>query len=440
MKNAIHTVLAGLLVLCFAAAPAPAHAQSTTALDGIAAVVDEDVILRSELDRAVQNILAQYANQPGQLPPRDVLERQVLDRLVLMRLQLARAEGTGIRVSDAELSQAIESVASRNRMTQDQLRQRLAADGISYDEFRTSLREEMLIERLRQRYIQSRVQVSETEIDQLLAQRAIGGPEVRLANIVVALPDGATPEQIATAQRKIEGIRDVITGGELDFSAAAIRYSDAQNALDGGDIGWRGYDAIPPAFVGLIQGMKPGEVSQPIRGPNGYQLIQLVETREAGQQTLTEYNAQGIMVRVTPTVPVEVARQKIQALRDRIVAGEDFAAIARAESDDTISRGDGGDMGWFPINAWGTAIGNQIQNLADGELSQPFQSEVGWHLVRRIATRTQDVTETNRRNQAREIIGQRKAEEEFERFLRQLRSEAYVESRLEAPAAPAASS
>jgi peptidyl-prolyl cis-trans isomerase SurA len=257
---------------------------------------------------------------------------------------------------------------------------------------------------------------------------------------VVALPDGATPEQVATAQRKIEGIRDVVNRGELDFSAAAIRYSDAQNALDGGDIGWRGMDAIPPAFVGLIQGMKPGDISQPIRGPNGYQLIKLVETREAGQQTLTEYNAQGLMVRVTPTVPVEVARQKIQALRDRIVAGEDFAAIARAESDDNISRAAGGDMGWFAINAWGTAIGNQVQSLADGELSQPFQSEVGWHVVRRIATRTQDVTEQNRRNQAREIIGQRKAEEEFERFLRQLRSEAYVESRLAAPAAPAASS
>jgi peptidyl-prolyl cis-trans isomerase SurA len=440
MKNAIHTALAGLLVLCFAASPVPASAQATTAIDGIAAVVDEDVILRSELDRAVQNIIAQYANQPGQLPPRDVLERQVLDRLVLMRLQLARASETGIRVSDAELAQAIESVATRNRLSPDQLRQRLAADGLSYEEFRTSLREEMLVERLRQRYIQSRVQVSETEVDQLLAQRAIGGPEVRLANIVVALPDGATPEQVTAAQRKIEGIRDVVTRGELAFSAAAIRYSDAQNALDGGDIGWRAYDAIPPSFVGLIQSMQPGDVSQPLRGPNGYQLIQVVETRAAAQQTLVEYNAQGILVRVTPTVPAEVARQKVQALRDRIVAGEDFAAIARAESDDSLSRAAGGDMGWFAVNAWGSAIGNQIQALADGELSQPFQSDAGWHVVRRLGSRTQDVTEKNRRNQAREIIGQRKAEEEFERFLRQLRAEAYVDSRLQAEAAPDASS
>lgn len=432
MKTLSHSVLAGLLALSFVLAPASAVAQATTPVDSIVAVVDEDVILRSELDRAVSNILAQYADQPGQLPPRNVLERQVLDRLVLMRLQLVRAQETGIRIADGELSQAIQSVAARNRMTQEQLQQRLAADGLGYEEFRNSLREEMLIERLRQRFIQSRVQVSETEIDQLLAVRAVGGPEVRLANIVVGLPDAATPDQVATAEQKIQGIRDVILSGELDFRAAAIRYSDAQNALEGGDIGWRGLDAIPPAFVGMIQSMKPGDVSQPVRGPSGYQLIQLVDTREASQQTVTEFNAQGILVRVTPTLPAEAARQKVESVHARLVAGEDFATVARAISDDTLTRADGGDMGWFPINAWGSAIGNALQTLADGQLSQPFQSEVGWHIVQRLGTREQDVTEQNRRNQARELIVQRKSEEEFERFLRQIRSEAYVDSRLPA--------
>jgi peptidyl-prolyl cis-trans isomerase SurA len=436
MKTLTHSVLAGLLALSFVLAPAVAAAQATTPVDSIVAVVDEDVILRSELDRAVSNILLQYADQPGQLPPRDVLERQVLDRLVIMRLQLVRAQETGIRVADGELAQAIQSVAARNRMTQEQLQQRLAADGLGYEEFRNSLREEMLIERLRQRFIQSRVQVSETEIDQLLAVRAIGGPEVRLANIVVGLPDAATPDQIATAQKKIQGIRDVILNGELDFRAAAIRYSDAQNALEGGDIGWRGIDAIPPAFVAIIQSMQPGDVSQPVRGPSGYQLIQLVDTRQASQQTVTEFNAQGIMVRVTPTLPAEAARQKVESLHARLVAGEDFATVARASSDDTLTRADGGDMGWFPINAWGSAIGNQVQALADGQLSRPFQSEVGWHIIQRLGSREQDVTEQNRRNQARELIVQRKAEEEFERFLRQILSEAYVDSRLAATAAP----
>ncbi|MFY2764074.1 peptidylprolyl isomerase [Arenimonas sp. MALMAid1274] len=437
MKNALHSLLAGLLVLGTLLSPAAARAQATTPIDTIVAVVDEDVILRSELDRAVNNIMQQYASQPGQLPPRAVLEKQVLDRLVIMRLQLVRAADTGIRVADGELAQAVQSVASRNRMTEDQLRQRLAADGLSYEEFRTSLREEMLVERLRQRYIQSRVQVSETEIDQLLAVRAIGGPEVRLANIVVALPDGATPDQVATAQKKVQGVRDLIVRGEMDFRAAAIRYSDSQNALEGGEIGWRALDAIPPNFVGIIQAMKPGDISEPVRGPSGYQIIQLIETREAGQQTVTEYQAQGIMVRVTPTLPVEAARQKAEDLHRRLVAGEDFGTIARENSDDTLTRAEGGDMGWFAINAWGSAIGNQIQTLSDGQLSAPFQSEVGFHIIQRLGTREQDVTEQNRRNQAREVIAQRKSEEEFERFLRQIRSEAYVESRLDGPEAPA---
>ena len=432
MKNAFTPVLAVLLALSAALAPGHALAQATTAVDGIVAVVDEDVILRSELDRAVNNITAQYANTPEQLPPRDVLERQVLDRLVLARIQLTRARDSGIRVSDGELAQAIETVASRNRMTQDQLRQRLAADGLSYEEFRASLRDELLIERLRQRYVQSRVQISEAEIDQLLAVREIGGPEVRLANIVVGLPEGASPDEVALAQKKASDIKAVIERGELDFRDAAISYSDAKNALEGGDIGWRALDAIPPAFVGLIQQMQPGQISEPVRGPSGYQLIQLVETREQGRQTLTEYNAQGIMIRVTPTLPAEAARQKAEDLYSRIQAGEDFAKLARENSDDTLSRNDGGDMGWFQVNAWGTAVGSQLNALQDGQVSRPFQSDAGWHIIKRLGVREQDVTEQNRRNQAREIIAQRKAEEEFERFLRQLRSEAYVESRLSA--------
>lgn len=432
MKNAFTPVLAALLALSSALAPGHALAQATTAVDGIVAVVDEDVILRSELDRAVNNITAQYANTPGQLPPREVLERQVLDRLVLARIQLTRARDSGIRVSDGELAQAIETVASRNRMTQEQLRQRLAADGLSYEEFRASLRDELLIERLRQRYVQSRVQVSEAEIDQLLAVREIGGPEVRLANIVVGLPEGASPDEVALAQKKARDIKSVIERGELDFRAAAIRYSDAQNALEGGEIGWRALDAIPPAFVGLIQQMQPGQISEPVRGPSGYQLIQLVETREQGRQTMTEYNAQGIMIRVTPTLPAEAARQKAEDLYARIQAGEDFGKLARENSDDTLSRNDGGDMGWFQLNAWGTAVGTQLNALQDGQVSRPFQSDAGWHIIKRLGVREQDVTEQNRRNQAREIIAQRKSEEEFERFLRQLRSEAYVESRLPA--------
>jgi peptidyl-prolyl cis-trans isomerase SurA len=423
--------LAGLAVASalISIAP-PAAAQGTTALDSIVAVADEDVILRSELDIAVANLQAQYAGSGQQLPPVESLRRQVLERLILIKLQVRRARAGGIRIADAELEQALQQVAGNNQMTLDQLRVRLAQDGLTYESFRDSIRDEMLVQRLRQRYVQARVNVSESEIDQLLAVREVGGPEVRLANIVVGLPDGATAEQIETARQKAASIRDLIVRGEMNFSTAAIRYSDAQNALNGGEIGWRGFDAIPPLFVNLIRGMQPGDISEPVRGPSGYQLIQLMETRQAGQQSVTEYNARGLYVRVTPTMSPEAARQKVEQLRARMLAGEPFDAIARAESDDSLTRAAGGDMGWFQANQYGSAIASQITSLQDGQLSAPFQSDVGWHLVLRVGSRQSDVTDENRRNMARELIGERKAEEEYERFLRQIRSEAYVENRL----------
>jgi peptidyl-prolyl cis-trans isomerase SurA len=418
-------LLAGLLAL----APG-ARAQSTTPIDGIVAVIDENVILRSELDRAVRNVTTQLGNSGQQMPPQDILEKQVLDRLVLMRLQVARANDSGIRVSDAEIQQGIAGIASQNGMSMDQLRQRLAVDGIAFDEFQSNLRDEMLIQRLRQRFIQSRVQVSEGEVDQLLATRDVGGKEVRLATIQINLPEGASPAQIRDAGEKTAEIKGMIERGEIDFRSAAVRYSQAANALEGGEIGWRSYDAIPPAFTAIIRPMLPGQITEPVRGPSGFQIVQVMEIREAQAQTVTQYHALDIMVRTSDVVSAEQARQKIQALRDRIAAGEDFGKVAREASDDTLTRNKGGDMGWFQIDQWGGAVATQIQALADGEMSPIFQSDVGYHLIKRMGVREQDVTDENRRNQARAIIGERKGEEEYDRFLRQLRSEAFVESRL----------
>jgi peptidyl-prolyl cis-trans isomerase SurA len=424
-------IAAALLASLLALSPgARAQSAATTPVDSIVAVIDEDVILRSELDRAIANIVAQFGNTQQQLPPREVLEKQVLERLVMLRLQVARARDSGIRVSDAELQQAVAGIANQNKMTAEQLRQRLATDGISYDEFVSNLRDEMLVNRLKQRYIQSRVQVSEGEVDQLLATREVGNREVRLATIQIALAEGATPAQIREAGNRIMEIKDQIERGEIDFRSAAVRYSQASNALEGGEIGWRSLDAIPPAFATIIRNMQPGQVTEPVRGASGFQIIQLEEVREAAAQKATQYNALDILVRTSDVVSVEQARQKIQALRDRIEAGEDFGKVAKEASDDTLTRAKGGDMGWFQIDQWGGAVANQLQLLGDGEMSPVFQSDAGFHLIKRLGKREQDVTEDNRRNQARSIIGERKGDEEFERFLRQLRSEAFVESRL----------
>jgi peptidyl-prolyl cis-trans isomerase SurA len=421
---------AALLASLLALAPVARAQSDTTRIDGIVAVLDEDVILRSELERAVANVQIQFTNSGQPMPPRDVLEKQVLERLVMMRLQVARATDSGIRVSDAEIQQAVTGIANQNRMTMDQLRQRLAADGIGFDEFASNLRDEMMVQRLRQRFLQSRVQVSEGEVDQLLATRDVGNKEVHLATLQINLPEGATPAQIREAGEKISGIKAMVERGEMDFRTAAVQFSQAGNALEGGDVGWRSYDAIPAAFAGIIRGMQPGQITDPVRGPSGFQIVHVIEVRDAQAQNITQYHAQDIMVKTSDVVTVEQARQKIEALRDRIVAGEDFAKVARENSDDTLTRAKGGDMGWFVLDQWGGAVANQIQALADGEVSPVFQSDQGFHLIKRLGKREQDVTEENRRQQARQIIGERKGEEEYERFLRQMRSEAFVESRL----------
>ena len=430
LKSTLHSALLGCLLAIVPTAATLAQALPKSTVDAIVAVVDEDVILRSELDIAIGNITAQFAAHPEQLPPRDVLEKQVLERLVMMRLQIVRAQDSGIRVSDVELQQAAATIARNNNMTIDQLRERLGAEHLTYEEFQSNLRDDMTVQRLRQRYVQSSVQVSEAEVDQLLATRQIGGSDMRLANIQINVSDGATPDEIATAKAKIDEIKGMVERGETDFHSAAVRYSQAQNALDGGEVGWRSIDAVPAAFATMLKQMQPGQITSALRGAGGFQIVQLEEVREAQPQKVTQYQASDILVRTSDTVSAEVARQKAEALRDRIVAGEDFAKVAKEASEDQITRNAGGDMGWFQAEQWGNAIAGQIQTLADGEMSPVFQSDVGFHIIKRIGTREQDVTDENRRNKAREIIGQRKADEVYERFLRQMRADAYVESRL----------
>jgi peptidyl-prolyl cis-trans isomerase SurA len=425
-------LLLACLVLVLAIWSGQPHAQALRAdpIDSIVAVVEEDVILRSELDRAVSTIRARYADNPQQLPPREVLDKQVLETLILLRLQLQRAEAGGIRVGDAEVEQTIHRLAQHNNITREQMREQLARDGMSFEEFRNNLRDDLIARRLQQSVIQSRVTVTDTEVDILLASDSLQKGRVRLANLLVAVPDNAGQEQIEAARTKVEGIRTLIASGEMDFATAAIRYSDAANALEGGDNGWRSYDEIPPMFASMLQGLAPGEVSPAVRGTIGFHLVQLVDASDDASESVTEYNARGIMIRPSEMLPVNEARNRLEELRARIVAGASFAELAREHSDDTLTRRQGGDMGWFQPFAFGPAIGEQLTRLADGELSPVFQSEAGFHLVQRMGSRTQDVTEESRRNRAREAIGRRKSENEYERFLRQLRDEAFVEVRL----------
>jgi peptidyl-prolyl cis-trans isomerase SurA len=435
------------LLAAFVLSGAPAFAQQAAAglqpVDRIAAVVDEDVVLRSELDRALTNITRQYAGRENQLPPRDVLERQVLERLVLMKLQLARAEQTGVRVTDQEVDSAIASIAQQNRLTMDQLRQQAVADGGTFEDFRNSIRDELIVQRLRQRFAQSRISVSEAEIESALAAQKSAGTQYHLAHILVALPEGATPEQIKTARSKIEGVQGLLDRGEMDFSAAAVRYSDSPNALEGGDLGWRSSDEIPAAFASLIKNMKPGDVSAPLRGASGFQLLKLVEVRDEAQagsaNLVTQVHARHILIRVTATTTEAAAKSKIDTIAARLKGGADFAQVAREESQDLNSQAKGGDLGWFVPEQFGTEFGMQVSALSDGQISAPFHSDAGWHIVQRIATRQQDASEDNRRARISDTIGRRKLEEEWNRYLQEMRGEAYfVDMRNGLPAEQAA--
>ncbi|MET1024833.1 MAG: peptidylprolyl isomerase [Pseudoxanthomonas sp.] len=421
---------AGLLAA--SAISAPVHAQNAQPLDGIAAVVNDDVVLQSELERAVANVNAQYASNPGQLPPPDVLRRQVLERLVLVKLQVGRASENGIRVSDEEVTSAVASVAQQNNTTVDGLRQRLATEGLSFDEFRNSLKDEITVQRLRQSYGQSRIRVSEAEVDAALKAQTGSGVQYHLAHILVGLPEGATAEQIATAQKKVEGVKSLLERNEMDFAAAAVRYSDSPNALEGGDLGWRSADEIPVAFVDTLKGMQSGQVVGPIRGPSGFQLLKLVETRDATQapaQMVTEFHARHILVRVTDVQDATAAKAKIDTLKARIAGGADFVATAKESSEDANTKNDGGELGWFTADQFGPDFGQRLTALQDGQVSEPFRTEAGWHIVQREGTRQTDVTDQNRRAQVRDTIGRRKLEDEYNRYLLELRGEAFVSFR-----------
>lgn len=420
---------AGTLAIALSLATTFAHAQALVAIDRPVAVVDEDIVLRSELDNAIANIKQQYADKANQLPPDDVLERQVLERLVLNRLQIARAESNGIRVTDQDLDNAISRIAQGNNLSVDQLRAQVTQTQ-TWEEFRRSIREEILIQQLRQSFAQGRITVSEAEVDAAVSSQA-NNTQYHLANLLVAVPDGATPEQIATAQQKIDGIKAMIDKGEMDFTAAAVRYSEAQNALEGGDLGWRGLDEIPPTFANMIRQMQPGQVMGPVRGPSGFQLVRLVESRDAAGDAprVIEFHARHILARVDDKHPDNVARQRIDTLAARLAGGADFETLAKAESEDDVTKAQGGDLGWFASDRYGTTFGSQIAALADGGVSKPFRTDAGYHIVQRVAMREGEADQS-RRSQMREAIGRRKLEDEYARFLREMRGEAFVEVRL----------
>lgn len=397
-------------------------------IDKIIAVVEEDVILQSELDVAVATIRSQIQARGSSLPPADLLNKQVLERLIMKKLQVQRAEGTGIRVSDSDVDSTLEQVAGQNGISVTTLRSRLENDGFDFSEFRREMRDELTVGRLRERVTASANAVTETEIEILLASERFGGGEVNVSQILISLPEGASPQLVQEARDQAEDLYKRIREG-LDFAAAAISYSDAEDALEGGLIGWRDANTVPALFADALEELQPGQVTPPIRTPAGYHLIKLNDKRDNQQVMVNEVNAQHIMIEITELLNARDAMDRILELKKQIDEGADFSELARTNSDDRSSANIGGDMGWFEPAQFGPRFEQVLSALQPDEVSEPFQTSSGWHLIKMNGRRTEDVTNLAIRSRAREILRQQKGEEEYTRFLRQLRDESFVEIR-----------
>jgi peptidyl-prolyl cis-trans isomerase SurA len=413
-------------------APAAVSAQSSqkaVPIDSIVALVDEDIILRSELDIAVQGIVDRIRASGDAMPPMNLLESQVLERLIMRELQVQRALMTGIRISDADIDQALVNLAQQNGMTMQQMRQVIEADGEDFAEFRRNIGDELMSERLRQRIVNSMDPITDTEVEILLASEDLSGGEYNVSHIMINLPDGSTPQQISAAQIKADDIHQRLVNG-LDFASAAISYSDSQEALEGGLVGWRDLNSVPAFFADAVRDLKPGEFTQPIRSPAGFHIIKVNDYRERRQVVVEEYKARHIMIQVNELVTPRLAMDQIMDLKQQLNDGADFAELAREYSDDTSSANIGGDMGWFPPDALGERVGQTLAALQPGEVSEPFQTQIGWHIMELVDTRQIDRTEEAIRAEARDKIMRTKAEQEIDKVLRGFRDEAYVEIRL----------
>lgn len=418
------------LALAFTALLAlPALAQESIPIDSIVAVVNDDVILRSDLDQSIKTIVARIEAEGRTLPPMDLVEKQVLENLIISRLEIQRARETGIRVSDSDIDNALMAVAQQNQLTVGQLRQAIESDGFDFGEFRRSLGDDMMSNRLRQRISETMVTVTETEVDILLSSEDLVGGEFNLSHIMIALPEGATPQQIKDAADEAKDVYNRLREG-LDFGAAAISYSDAPEALEGGDIGWRDLNTIPRNLADAIKDLPVGEFTPPVRSTAGFHVVKVNGKRDSALVMVKEFHARHIMLIPSEIVSARQAMDRISEISGRLKAGDDFVEVAREHSDDVTSANLGGDLGWFQAGQYGERLQQTISALEIDEISEPFQTESGWHIVQFLGVREMDRTEEAIRGEARNQIFQRKSDVELQKFLRQMRDEAYVENRL----------
>jgi peptidyl-prolyl cis-trans isomerase SurA len=409
-------------------------------LDGIAAIVDSGIVLKSELTQRLDVVMAnlrraQLEAPPEQrrpLPPLSVIESQVLDQLILRQIQLQRAERFGINVSDERLNQAISSIASENGLTLDQMPTALAGEGIDYAMFRQETREQLILDQLVQRDVVASIRISPRELQQCLTRSASSLAEdvdYNISHILVALSPSATREESEAARAEVDEIRRQLADG-ADFAQLAITHSDGQGALEGGSLGWRKGAQLPTLFAGAILAMEPGEASEPIQSASGFHIVRLNEIRGAQAVMVDQMHVRHILMKPNEVLDEATVQQRLNGIREQVLAGDDFGAIAQALSEDPASAAENGDLGWVGPGAFVPEFEQKLATLETGELSEPFRTRFGWHIAEITERRTYDTTEEVKEQRCADQIRNSKVEEQQELWLRQIRDQAFVERRL----------
>lgn len=427
--------LAGLALLALSGSAAFAQTRELATqgelLDRVVAIVNEGVVLNSDLDAQVAAVTERLHEQKLELPPQNVLRQQVLERLVLQEIQVQHAAKAGVKVSDENVNAALQDVAKRNNMTLTQLPEALARQGVDYATYREEIRREITLQMLRQRDVLQRISVTPREIDQFLDKQSKAPSErseYNVSHILIAVGQEATQAQLDAAAKRATDVYERAKGGE-DFAKLAVAYSNSQTAFDGGALGWRKGSELPTFLTDVIAKLKPGEVGEPLRTPTGFHIIRLNEVRGGGVKEGVEnqVHVRHILMRPNELADDATVKQKLNALRDRILKGDDFAGLAKIVSEDPGSAQDGGDLGWAGPGSYAPEFEQAINALKDDEISEPFRTQYGWHIAQMLGHRQFDNSDELKRRQAMEAIRAGKADEETELWLRRMRDEAYVE-------------
>jgi len=420
------------LLLCLVSGT-PSMASPTDAIDRILIVVNDEVITAREVDERIAAVRQRLAAQNTATPPDALLRRQVMERLAIERLQLQAAAERGLRVTDSQLDTAIGKIAEQNGKTPDQLKREAEKEPGGYRAFRAEIRAQILMQQLIDREVRNRVTVSDAEVDQFLANQSASEAQEQfdLSHILIAVPEKATPEAIDEARRKAESLHAELERG-TNFAQLAVAQSQGQNALEGGGLGWRAAGELPDLFLNAVRSLQPGEISPVLRSPSGFHLLRLNGRRgSGGAVNVTQTHVRHILIKPSELLPPREAQRRASLLRERLLAGEDFAQAARTHSEDLGSAANGGDLGWMNPGQLVPEFEKAMNGLKPGEISEPVQSSFGFHIIQVLERREHDVSRERQHTQARNQILARKTEERYEQWLRQLRDEAYVEFRLD---------